>query len=110
MEETAKTEIREGKSRIRLDVVSPEITEAQKEAIEQLPQNMSKRCKALMRQLICFSPEKGSLCELLADWGRIMKPCRADWLAVLKELRVKDHPIYLQVFAFYWLYRDSFKV
>ncbi|CAN6582607.1 unnamed protein product [Malus baccata var. baccata] len=97
VEETAKTEIKEGKSRIRLDVVSPEITEAQKEAIEQLPQNMSKRCKALMRQLICFSPEKGSLCELLADWGRIMKPCRADWLAVLKELRVKDHPIYLQV-------------
>ncbi|PQQ06884.1 pentatricopeptide repeat-containing protein [Prunus yedoensis var. nudiflora] len=58
---------------------------------------MAKRCKALMRQLICYSPQKGSLCELLAAWVRAMKPARAHWLAVLKELRIKDHPLYLQV-------------
>lgn len=100
MEETAKTESKEGKPRFKLDAVDPEITEAQKQAIAQLPYHMAKRCKALMRQLICYSPQKGSLCELLAAWVRAMKPSRAHWLAVLKELRIKDHPLYLQVLFF----------
>ncbi|KAH0980432.1 hypothetical protein GBA52_007609 [Prunus armeniaca] len=97
VEETAKTESKEGKPRFKLDAVDPEITEAQKQAIAQLPYHMAKRCKALMRQLICYSPQKGSLCELLAAWVRAMKPSRAHWLAVLKELRIRDHPLYLQV-------------
>ncbi|KAK9910727.1 hypothetical protein M0R45_034677 [Rubus argutus] len=95
--ETAMTENTEGQPRFKWGVIGPEITEAQQEAIDQLPPKMSKRCQALMKQIICFSPEKGSLCEVLDAWVNIMKPSRADWLAVLKELRIKDHPLYLQV-------------
>ncbi|KAJ7962226.1 Pentatricopeptide repeat-containing protein [Quillaja saponaria] len=58
---------------------------------------MTNRCKALMRQIICFSSQKGNLSELLGAWVRIMKPCRADWLSVLKELKTMDHPLYLEV-------------
>ncbi|GMH31285.1 hypothetical protein Nepgr_033128 [Nepenthes gracilis] len=73
------------------------MTEEQKLAIYQLPRKMTKRCKALMKQIICFSPQKGSLSDLLAAWVRIMKPRRADWLAVLKELRLMDHPLFIEV-------------
>lgn len=98
--ETAMAENTEGKPRFKWGVIGPEITEAQQEAINQLPPKMSKRCQALMKQIICFSHEKGSLCEVLDAWVNIMKPSRADCLAVLKELRIKDHPLYLQVFFF----------
>ncbi|PRQ57655.1 putative tetratricopeptide-like helical domain-containing protein [Rosa chinensis] len=97
VEETAMNGNTEGKPRFKWGVIGPDITEAQQEAIDELPPKMSKRCQALMKQIICFSPEKGSLCEVLDAWVSIMKPCRADWLAVLKELRIKDHPLYLQV-------------
>ncbi|XP_057546586.1 pentatricopeptide repeat-containing protein At1g01970 [Amaranthus tricolor] len=73
------------------------ITESQKLTISQLPRKMERRCKALMRQIICFSPQKGSLSELLSAWVKIMKPRRADWLAVLKELSYIDHPFFMQV-------------
>ena len=88
----------DGKPRFKWVEVGPEITETQKEAISQISQKMTKRCKTLMKQLICFSPHKASLSELLASWVRIMKPRRADWLAVIKELKIMDHPLYLQVF------------
>lgn len=78
-------------------VESRHIKEEQKQAISKLSPKMTKRCKALMRQLICFSPDKTGLSELLAAWGRLMRPRRADWLAVLKELRAMDHPLYLEV-------------
>lgn len=99
--ETAMAEDTEGKPRFKWGVIGPEITEAQQEAIDHLPPKMSKRCQALMKQIICFSAEKGSLCEVLDAWVNIMKPSRADWLAVLKELKIKDHPLYLQVFFFF---------
>jgi hypothetical protein len=97
VEEMEKTEIEVEKPRFKWVEIGPNITEAQKKAVAQLPPKMTNRCKAFMRQIICFSPQKGSLSDLLAAWVRIMKPRRADWLAILKELRTMDHPLYLEV-------------
>ncbi|XP_015902798.3 pentatricopeptide repeat-containing protein At1g01970 [Ziziphus jujuba] len=97
VEETAKSENEEGKPMFKWVEIGPHITEAQRQAISKLSPKLTKRCKALMRQLICFSPHKASLSDLLAAWVRTMKPRRADWLAVLKELKTMDHPFYLQV-------------
>ncbi|KAL6128889.1 hypothetical protein ACLB2K_072242 [Fragaria x ananassa] len=97
IEETSVAENTEGKPRFKWDEIGSDITEAQQEAIDELPPKMSKRCQAIMKQIICFAPEKGSLCEVLNAYVSIMKPSRADWLAVLKELRIKGHPLYLQV-------------
>ncbi|KAH7863292.1 hypothetical protein Vadar_015803 [Vaccinium darrowii] len=88
--------------------VGPNITETQKQAISQLPYKMTKRCKALMKQIICFSPGKTSLPLLLASWVGIMKPRRADWLSVLKELERLDHPMLLEV-AEHALLEESFE-
>ncbi|XP_059458585.1 pentatricopeptide repeat-containing protein At1g01970 [Corylus avellana] len=97
VEEMEQTEILVEKPRFTWLEIGPNITEAQKRTIAQLPPKMTKRCKALMRQIICFSPQKCSLSDLLAAWVRIMKPRRADWLAILKELSTMDHPLYLEV-------------
>ncbi|KAI9079916.1 hypothetical protein K1719_038162 [Acacia pycnantha] len=109
MEDTVKTELQEENRRgFRWVEVGHDITEAQKQAISQLPFKMEKLCKALMRQIICFSPEKGNISDLLGAWVRIMKPIRADWLSVLKELKTMDHPLYLQV-AEHALVEESFE-
>ncbi|GAB2272173.1 hypothetical protein Dimus_006993 [Dionaea muscipula] len=73
------------------------ITEEQKLAISLLPRKMTKRCKAFMKQIICFSPEKGTLSDLVSAWAMIMKPRRAEWLAVLKELSSMGHDLALEV-------------
>lgn len=91
----------EGKPRFRWAKIGPGISEDQKEAISQLPPKMSNRCKALMKQIICFQPENGSLSDLLAVWVKSMKPKRADWLQVLKELSRLEHPLYLEVEFFF---------
>ncbi|PON42179.1 Tetratricopeptide-like helical domain containing protein [Trema orientale] len=97
-EETASmAETEDGETRFKWVEVGPDLTEAQKEAISQLSPKMTKRRRALMKQLICFSPHKATLSELLVAWVRIMKPRRADWLAVLKQLKAMDHPLYLEV-------------
>ncbi|KMT17827.1 hypothetical protein BVRB_2g033640 [Beta vulgaris subsp. vulgaris] len=97
--ENAETqELKEPRKFRWLEINPGNITESQKLAISRLPKMMERRCKALMRQIICFSPEKGSLCELLAAWVKIMKPKRADWLAVLKELSFVDHPSFIEIF------------
>lgn len=95
--------VKEEKSRFKWTDIGPTITEEQKQAISKLPPEMTKRCRALMKQIICFSPEKGSLGDLLAAWIRNTKPGRADWLVVLKELRLKEHPLYLKVNLFSFL-------
>ncbi|KAF3437570.1 hypothetical protein FNV43_RR20326 [Rhamnella rubrinervis] len=97
VEGTAMAEIEEEKPKFKWVEIGRHITEVQKQAISKLSPKMTKRCKALMRQLICFSPDKTSLSELLAAWARLMRPSRADWLAVLKELKIMDHPLYLKV-------------
>lgn len=76
---------------------SPNLSEEQKLAISQLPPKMTNRCKALMKQIICFSPENGSIPRMLAAWVRNTKPHRADWLAILKELERLNHFLYFEV-------------
>ncbi|KAL1308581.1 hypothetical protein HN51_050564 [Arachis hypogaea] len=110
MEETVKEEVKEENHRkFRWnEICHQNMTNEQKQAISNLPFRMAKRCKALMRQIICFSAEKGNIYELLGAWVKIMKPCRADWLAVIKELKTLDHPLYLEV-AEYALLEESFE-
>ncbi|CAI9101574.1 OLC1v1038938C1 [Oldenlandia corymbosa var. corymbosa] len=87
----------EQKRRYRWVKIGGDIREDQKLAISELPFRMSNRCKAVMEQIICYEPENGSLSELVAYWVKSMKPRRADWLSVLKELRLMDHPLYLEL-------------
>lgn len=109
VEEIEKIETNEEeKSWFRWGEIGPDITEAQKEAISRLPPKMTNRCKALLKQIICFSPEKTSLSLLLAAWVRSTIPRRADWLLVLKELSILNHPLYFEV-AELALLEDSFE-
>ncbi|XVE76986.1 hypothetical protein DITRI_Ditri13aG0025300 [Diplodiscus trichospermus] len=96
-EKRGKPETKEEKRKFKWVEIGPDISEEQKQAIAKLPFKMTKRCKALMKQIICFCPEKGSLADLLAAWVKVMKPRRADWLAVLKELKIMEHPLYFEV-------------
>ncbi|CAK9154527.1 unnamed protein product [Ilex paraguariensis] len=99
VEELEKVETREEeeKPKIRWLEIGSDITEEQKQAISQLSPKMTKRCKALMKQIIGFSPEKISLSVLLTAWVKSMKPSRVDWLSVLKELDRLEHSLNLEV-------------
>ncbi|KAK6920254.1 Pentatricopeptide repeat [Dillenia turbinata] len=91
-------EIREDERvKFRWVEIGNEISEEKKETISQLPAKMTRRCKAVLKQIICFSSEKICLSDLLGAWVKIMKPRRADWLTVLKELKRIDNPLLLQV-------------
>ncbi|KAI6668282.1 hypothetical protein NL676_019396 [Syzygium grande] len=97
-ENVARTEnLEEGRPSFKWVEVGPHATEEQRMAISNLPFKMTKRCKALMRQIIYFDSQRASLSDVLAAWVRIMKPSRADWLAVLKELKKLNHPVHLEV-------------
>ncbi|CAH9087365.1 unnamed protein product [Cuscuta epithymum] len=87
----------EEKSKFQWVEIGPDISNKQKQTLSQLPLKMTNRCKALMKQLICYSPERGSVALLLGDWVKSMKPKRADWLVVLKELDRLNSPLYLEV-------------
>ncbi|KAL6577779.1 hypothetical protein OROMI_010107 [Orobanche minor] len=76
----------------------PNLSKEQKIAVSQLPPKMTNRCKALMKQIICFSIENGSVDAMVAAWVKSTKPRRADWLSVLKELERLNHPLYFEVF------------
>jgi hypothetical protein len=97
-EEIVEEVIEGSYKKFRWNEIRGNITDEQKQAIAKLPFKMVKRCKAVMRQIICFSEEQGRLCDVLRAWVEIMKPTRADWLSVLKELKNMDHPLYLEVF------------
>ncbi|KAJ6328473.1 hypothetical protein OIU77_010211 [Salix suchowensis] len=97
VEEKVEGEIGKEKPKFRWVEIGPNIPEKQKQALSQLPFKMTKRCKALMRQIICFNDKKGSLSGLLSAWVKIMKPRRKDWLSILKELNKMEHPLYLEV-------------
>ena len=86
----------------------PEITRAQAVAISRLPPKMTKRCRALMKRIICFSAQRGSLPLLLSAWVKATKPRRADWLSVLKEMERSRSPFFLPVFQLA-LSDDSFE-
>lgn len=93
-----KVEVKEEeKSKSKWVRIGPEISEAQKQDIAKLPAKMSNRCKALMKQIICFDSEECDLSGLLKEWVKSTVPRRADWLIVLKELCAVNHPMYLQV-------------
>ncbi|KAA8520530.1 hypothetical protein F0562_014786 [Nyssa sinensis] len=100
LDEMGKDETEEEKPRFRWVEIGPDISEAQKQAISQLSPKMTKRCMAIMKQIICFSPEKTNLYHLLVAWVKIMKPRRADWLVVLKELSSLNHPLFFEVAEF----------
>ncbi|XP_074307314.1 pentatricopeptide repeat-containing protein At1g01970 [Silene latifolia] len=80
-----------------VEIKQDNMSESQKAVISRLPKTMEKRCKALMRQIICFDPDKACLSDLLSAWVFIMKPIRADWLSVLKELKFLDHPLFVEI-------------
>uniref|UniRef100_A0A2P2JR12 Uncharacterized protein MANES_01G265200 n=1 Tax=Rhizophora mucronata TaxID=61149 RepID=A0A2P2JR12_RHIMU len=94
-----------------VEIDGTNISEALKRAISGLPYRMTKRCKAIMKQIICFSgQQQGSrrLSDLLGAWVRIMKPRRADWLSVLRELKRMEHTLYIEV-AEFALLEESFE-
>lgn len=74
-----------------------DFTEEQKQAISQLPSTMTNRCKALMKQIICFSTENGSIPLMLDAWVKSTKPLRTDWLSILKELQRLNHPLFFEI-------------
>lgn len=100
----------EEKSKSKWVRIGPDISEAQKQEIANLPPKMSNRCKAFMKQIICFDPEKCDLLDLLKEWVKSTVPRRADWLIVLKELCAMNHPMYLQVFTLFFWIRNLVKV
>ncbi|KAJ0978932.1 hypothetical protein J5N97_014406 [Dioscorea zingiberensis] len=103
VEDSEKTE-----AKLRWVNVGPNITEAQKQAISQLPPKMIGRCKALMKRIICFSPEDDSLSILLSSWVKAMRPTRADWLSIMKEMKRLGNPLLLELMELALL-EDSFE-
>lgn len=103
----AKEEVKSKSKWVR---IGPDISEAQKEEIANLPPKMSNRCKALMKQIICFDSKESDLSVLLKEWVKSTVPRRADWLIVLKELCAMNHPMYLQVFTLFFWSRNLVKV
>ncbi|CAM8901807.1 unnamed protein product [Rhodiola kirilowii] len=87
----------ERKPKCRWIEIGSDVTEEQKEVIDRLSLKLSKRCMAVLKQVICFDPERWGLEEMLAIWAKIMKPRRTDWLLVLKKLKELDHPLYFEV-------------
>lgn len=98
----------EDKTKYKWVEIGPDVTEAQKQAIAQLSPKITNRCKALLKQILCFSSDENNLCLLLGTWVKIMKPRRADWLVVLKELSKLDHPLFFEV-AEFSLLEESFE-
>ncbi|XP_076942462.1 pentatricopeptide repeat-containing protein At1g01970-like [Bidens hawaiensis] len=88
-----------------------ELNDDQRNRISRLPKKLTNRCRALLKQLICFSPETSSGISIemvLCSWVRSMKPSRADWLVVLKELENVNHPLRFEV-AEFALLEESFE-
>ncbi|KAG9445353.1 hypothetical protein H6P81_016693 [Aristolochia fimbriata] len=98
-EELKPGEGKEGEERpkLRWPKLEPSLTDEQKLAISRLPRKMTKRCRALMERLICLSLQGEELAHLLFLWVKIMKPRRADWLSVLKEMDKMGSPLFLEV-------------
>lgn len=106
--EVEEENVEKDETKIKWHDIGPDITESQKHAISQLPPKMTNRCKALMKRIICFSPQDESLSLLMAAWVKVMKPRRADWLAILKEMKRSENPLLLEVMEWAML-EDSFE-
>ncbi|GLJ32894.1 hypothetical protein SUGI_0662490 [Cryptomeria japonica] len=78
------------------DVQVQNLDVAQRNLIEELPPKMSGRSKAVIKHIICMTGEDDPY-PLLMKWVKIMKPKRVDWLAVLKQLNLYDHPLFFKI-------------
>ncbi|CAN6169133.1 unnamed protein product [Urochloa humidicola] len=94
--------------RFRWDSFGSELSESQQRAIRGLSPKLPNRCKALMTRVVCLSPGDDNLGALLAYWVKAMKPKRADWLLVLKELKAMESPLLTEVLECALL-EDSFE-
>ncbi|KAK3127941.1 hypothetical protein QOZ80_7AG0580450 [Eleusine coracana subsp. coracana] len=94
--------------RFRWNAFGSDLSESQKQAIRGLSPKLPNRCKALMTRVVCLSPGDENLDALLAFWVKAMKPKRADWLLVLKELKAMDSLLLTEVLE-YALLQDSFE-
>lgn len=96
---SAETELTAGGEapRFRWNAFGSDLSESQKQVIRGLSPKLPNRCKALMTRLVCLSPGDENLGALLAFWVKAMKPKRADWLLVLKELKALDSLLLTEV-------------
>jgi hypothetical protein len=62
-----------------------------------LSPKLPNRCRALMPRIVSLSPHSENLGVVLAFWVKAMKPKRADWLLVLKELKAMESPLLAEV-------------
>ncbi|OEL33381.1 Pentatricopeptide repeat-containing protein [Dichanthelium oligosanthes] len=94
--------------RLRWDAFGSDLSESQQRAIRCLSPKLPNRCKALMTRVVYLYPGDENLGALLAYWVKAMKPKRADWLLVLKELKAMESPLLAEVLE-YALLEDSFE-
>ncbi|RLM84403.1 pentatricopeptide repeat-containing protein [Panicum miliaceum] len=94
--------------RFRWDTFGSDLSDSQERAIRGLSPKLPNRCKALMTRVVCLSPGDENLGALLAYWVKAMKPKRADWLLVLKELKAMESPLLAEVLE-YALLEDYFE-
>jgi hypothetical protein len=83
--------------RFRWNAFGSDLSESENQVIRGLSPKLPNRCKALMTRLVCLSPGDENLGAMLAFWVKAMKPKRADWLLVLKELKAMDSPLLTEV-------------
>ncbi|KAJ1292281.1 hypothetical protein BS78_02G380100 [Paspalum vaginatum] len=94
--------------RFRWDTFGSDLSASQERAVRGLSPKLPNRCKALMTRVVCLSPGDENLAALLAYWVKAMKPKRADWLLVLKELKAMGSPLLAEVLELALL-EDSFE-
>lgn len=95
--ETEQAAVSEARPRFRWDAFGSEMSESQQRAVRGLSPKLPNRCKALVARVVCLCPGDESLGALLAYWVKAMKPKRADWLLVLKELKAMESPLLAEV-------------
>jgi hypothetical protein len=83
--------------RFRWDELGTGLSEPLEQALRGLSPKLPNRCRALMPRIVSLSPRGEHLGVVLAFWVRAMKPKRADWLLVLKELRAMESPLLAEV-------------
>lgn len=97
-----------GEVKIKWHDVGSNLTDAQTHAISQISPKMTNRCKALLKRIICFSSQDENLSHILAAWVKVMKPRRADWLSIFKEMCRTNDPLLTEVMECALL-EDSFE-
>lgn len=95
--EAEQAVVSEVKPRFRWDAFGSDLTGPQQRAFRGLSPKLPNRCKALVARVVCLSPGDERLGALLAYWVKAMKPKRADWLLVLKELKAMESPLLAEV-------------